>query len=52
MDRNADNIRLFAAKLRKHPSFMLACDPWPYNMNFLFIPKRIRLMIEEAGIRT
>lgn len=52
VDRNADNLRLLAKKIRQHDHFMLACDPWPFNVNFLYLPKRVRAMMEEAGIAT
>ncbi|GMI03903.1 hypothetical protein TrLO_g6683 [Triparma laevis f. longispina] len=48
----ADATKLFVDKIQEHPSFMLACKPWPFNMNFFFIPKRIRLTMEKEGIAT
>jgi len=29
---------------------MLACDLWAFNLNFFFLPKRIRKMMDAAGI--
>ncbi len=47
-----DCIMELADRVRKHPNFMLGCDPWPFNVNFYYLPKRIRSMLEAAGVKT
>eukprot|EP00520_Triparma_pacifica_P020371 CAMPEP_0118667964 /NCGR_PEP_ID=MMETSP0785-20121206/20081_1 /TAXON_ID=91992 /ORGANISM="Bolidomonas pacifica, Strain CCMP 1866" /LENGTH=555 /DNA_ID=CAMNT_0006562481 /DNA_START=610 /DNA_END=2277 /DNA_ORIENTATION=+ len=50
VNRNVDNLKAFAEKIKAHPSFMLACDPWAFNLNFFFIPKRIKKLLDDANI--
>ena len=50
VNSNVDNLKLFAEKIKAHPSFMLACEPWAFNLNFFFIPKRIRKLLSDANI--
>jgi len=52
INRIVDQQQHLAQKIRNHPSFMLACEPWPFNLNFFFLPKRIKVMLADAGIPT
>lgn len=52
VDSAVVNIDLLAQKIKAHPNFMLACSPWPFNVNFLYLPKRIREMMADANIKT
>ena len=52
VDRKVESLQYFAKRVRQHSSFMCACDPWPFNVNFFYLPKRIRKMLDEAGIST
>ena len=38
--------------LRLLYSFMIAAKPWPFNLNFFFLPKRVRLLMEKEGVST
>ena len=31
---------------------MIACKPWPFNLNFFFLPSRVRLLMEAEGVPT
>jgi len=52
VDDKVDSLQYFAQRIREHDSFMLACDPWPFNVNFFFLPKRIRTMLKDLDIST
>ena len=38
--------------IQSHDSFMLACSPWPFNVNFFYLPDRIKQMLQSYGIDT
>lgn len=46
----ADILDKFQDSVRKSDSFMLACEPWPFNINFFYVPKRLRKVMKERGI--
>lgn len=46
VDSKVDCLDHFVNRVRSHDSFMLACEPWPFNVNFFFLPRRIRLMMK------
>jgi len=50
VEKKVDALKKFAVKVREHESFMLACEPWPFNVNFFYLPKRIRQSLKELGI--
>ena len=50
VERKADSLLLFARMIQVHESFMLACTPWPFNVNFFFLPERIRRRLQESGV--
>ena len=52
VDHAAGALDMFAAKIRKNDNFMLACETWPFNLNFFYLPKRFRKMLEDRGIPT
>lgn len=52
MEKKADSLSLFARMVQNHDSFMLACTPWPFNVNFFYLPERIRKMLKDSGVDT
>ena len=50
MESKADSLSLFARMIQSHESFMLACTPWPFNVNFFYLPERIRKKLKESGV--
>lgn len=50
VEEKVDALKRFAVTVREHESFMLACEPWPFNVNFFYLPKRIRQSLKELGI--
>lgn len=52
VDKKVDSLRYFAERVRNHEKFMLACEPWPFNVNFYYLPKRFQAMLDKAQIST
>ncbi len=52
MEKKADSLSQFARMVQNHDSFMLACTPWPFNVNFFYLPERIRKMLKDSGVDT
>jgi len=50
VETKVDSLTLFAKKVKEHDNFMLACEPWPFNVNFFYLPKRIRNILKERNI--
>ena len=34
VDQKVDSFAVFAQLIQQHDAFMLACEPWPFNVNF------------------
>lgn len=52
VEEKADALSKFANAVKEHESFMLACEPWPFNVNFFYLPKRIRQELKRLEIDT
>ena len=52
LEKKTDSLSLFSSMVKEHESFMLACSPWPFNVNFFYLPERIRFALKERGIDT
>ena len=50
VEDKVDILQKLVTRLRHHPDFMLACEPWAFNVNFYFLPKRIQQKLNERGI--
>mmetsp|Transcript_13435 Transcript_13435/g.16300 ORF Transcript_13435/g.16300 Transcript_13435/m.16300 type:complete len:828 (+) Transcript_13435:488-2971(+) len=50
LERKVDSLSLFAQMIRNHDSFMLACKPWLFNVNFFYLPERIRQKLKDSGV--
>jgi len=50
VETKADSLTLFSKKVKEHDNFMLACEPWPFNVNFFYLPKRFRQLLKERNI--
>ncbi len=52
LEDKVDSLKYFVKRVKERRNFMLACDPWPFNVNFFYIPERIRQRLLEIGIDT
>merc|ERR1712038_479408 len=50
LEDKVDSLRYFARRVRERRQFVLSCDPWPFNVNFFYVPERIRRRLSEIGI--
>lgn len=50
LESKVDSLQLLAESIRKDDRFVLACDPWPFNVNFYYLPRRIRKNLVAAKI--
>ena len=50
VDQKVDSLAVLAELIQNHDAFMLACEPWPFNVNFFYLPPRIRLALKERNI--
>ena len=52
VDQKVDSLQILAQLIQQHDAFMLACEPWPFNVNFFYLPQRIRDALKERKICT
>lgn len=52
IDEKVDSLAYFAKLIQGHEAFMLACEPWPFNVNFFYLPPRIRRKLRQFDIQT
>ncbi len=52
VERKVDSLHSFVQMIKDHDSFMLACTPWPFNVNFFYLPDRLKVMLQKYGIDT
>ena len=52
VEQNVDSLAVLAELIQRHDAFMLACEPWPFNVNFFYLPPRVRLALKERNIST
>ena len=50
VDQKVDSLAILAELIQNHDAFMLACEPWPFNINFFYLPPRIYLALKERNI--
>jgi glutamate/tyrosine decarboxylase-like PLP-dependent enzyme len=50
VDAKVGTLQQLGKRIRESNNFMLACEPWPFNVNFFYLPERIRVKLEECGI--
>jgi len=50
IEAKVDSLALFAQIIEEHEHFMLACEPWPFNVNFFYLPKRIREILKKYNV--
>ena len=50
LEEKVDVLDYLVDKIRENKYFMLACDPWPFNVNFFFVPERIRIAMKKCGV--
>jgi len=50
VDEKVDSLTILTQLIEQHDAFMLACQPWPFNVNFYYLPPRIRRALKERGI--
>jgi len=52
VESRVDFLSKFATAIQDHEAFILACEPWPFNINFFYIPKRLRPLLQMNGVDT
>jgi glutamate/tyrosine decarboxylase-like PLP-dependent enzyme len=52
VESRVDFLSKFALAIQSHEAFILACEPWPLNVNFFYVPKRFRPLLRIHGIDT
>lgn len=50
VDVKVGTLQQLVHRIRENNRFMLACSPWPFNVNFFYLPERIRIQMEQCGI--
>lgn len=50
VEDKVDILRRLVVRLKHHSNFMVACEPWAFNVNFYFLPRRICQRLEELGV--
>jgi len=46
VDSKIETLKTLAETIREHPSFLLV-DEWPFNINFFYLPRRIRQQLNN-----
>lgn len=50
IESKVDSLQSLAGYICNDDRFMLACGPWPFNVNFYYLPMRIRKKLVTAGV--
>jgi len=50
IEAKVDAIAEFSSIIKKHDHFMLACEPWAFNVNFFYLPERMRKILKERNV--
>eukprot|EP00557_Chaetoceros_sp_GSL56_P001398 CAMPEP_0176497470 /NCGR_PEP_ID=MMETSP0200_2-20121128/11738_1 /TAXON_ID=947934 /ORGANISM="Chaetoceros sp., Strain GSL56" /LENGTH=384 /DNA_ID=CAMNT_0017895479 /DNA_START=912 /DNA_END=2063 /DNA_ORIENTATION=- len=50
VESKVDILQKMASCIRTSDRFMLACDPCPFNLNFYYLPTRIRKRLSESEV--
>ena len=50
VEEKVDSLQLFTQMIRETDSLMFACNPWPLNVNFFYLPERLRRKLKERGV--
>ena len=50
VEKKIDSLRIFIEMIRHHDSLMFACNPWPLNVNFFYLPERLRRKMIVRGV--
>ena len=50
VEKKVDSLQLFTQMIRENDSLMFACNPWPLNVNFFYLPDRLRRKLKERGV--
>lgn len=50
VETKVDSLAVFSQMIKESDCFMLACEPWPFNVNFFYLPKRIRKIFKERNV--
>lgn len=50
IETKVDALQTFSRAIQANKSFMLACTPWAFNVNFFYLPPRIQKTLEEHGV--
>ena len=52
IEDKVDALQIFARAVQENKSFMLACTPWAFNVNFFYLPPRLQKALQDYGIDT
>jgi len=52
VEDKVDILKVLIQRIRTNHKFMLACQPWPFNVNFYYLPAITRQKLSERGIDT
>jgi len=50
VEAKVDSLAVFAQKIKDHDHFMLACEPCPFNINFFYLPEKMRNILKERNV--
>ena len=50
VEDKVDVLQYFVQKIKQKKHFLLACDPWPFNVNFFFVPERLLSKMIDSGV--
>lgn len=50
LESKVDALKVLTYKIQQSEKFMLACNPWPFNVNFFYIPERIRHQLIASNV--
>jgi glutamate/tyrosine decarboxylase-like PLP-dependent enzyme len=50
VEQKVDAMKQLSKTLVESDKFMLACEPWAFNVNFFYLPDRIRQRLVECGV--
>lgn len=50
LEQKVDMLGFLVEKIKQKKNFLLACDPCPFNVNFFFVPERLRAKMIQSGV--
>jgi len=50
LEQKVDVLDYLVKKIKEKNNFLLACDPWPFNVNFFFVPEHLGTKMIQSGV--